>query len=522
MTIISTDAVRSTYRFDTPLTAIIISFAAAAVHIIYSLYSSAYHHIPGPWMCKITSLYTKYLDVRLKRTHKIHEWHKKYGPVVLISPGEVSFSGPSATRDIYGATGRHPKSRYFDNFLSYGGERATFNTLDYHEHRERRRLSFAFFQATTIYTPAFIDPVRSRARAFVQQVDQDIHMTPTVDMFHRVNLFAFDNVTKLLFGSRHSTATVEAPPSCPERSMLEGLKDCEMWNTLLFNAPWAHRLARAVLSRLSGDRRFLAAEEDLTEWCTARISTTLRDAELKKDDGNEDYLLNRLRLCKTKLGERVATPWIYAEVLDNVSAAQATVTVALTYVLWNLARNSGWQDRARQELAQLPCQEDGFPSFADINSAPVLEACVNESYRLNPLSSGRAERVVPVGKEYDGVFVPAGTVVSTSTVAIQHTPSAFSLPEAYNPGRWLDASPERLRIMQAHYMPFGYGARVCLGKPFATLEVKLLVAFLVLRYSISEKPGGRTDAATMEQLGTQDALPRGLCCDVLVQPLHRD
>lgn len=427
MTIISADAGTSTHRFDTALIAIIILLAASTVHGIYSLYFSPCHHIPGPWICKITSLYTKYLDVRLQRTHKIHEWHKKYGPVVLIAPGEVSFSGPSATREIYGAAGRHPKSRYFDNFLSYGGERATFNTLNYHDHRERRRLSFAFFQATTIYTPSLIDPVRSRARAFVQQVDQDIHITPTMDLFHRVNLFAFDNVTKLLFGSRHGTATVETP-SCPERSMLEGLKDCEMWNTLLFNVPWAHRLARAVLSRLRGDRRFLAAEEDLTEWCTARISTTLRDADLDKD-GDEDYLLKRLMLCRTKLGERVTTPWIYAEVLDNVSAAQATVAVALTYVLWNIARNSGWQDRVRQELAQLPCQEDGFPSFADINDAPVLEACVKESYRLNPLSSGRAERVVLVGKEYDGVFVPAGVSKgwnAPSTSFVTESPSTFA------------------------------------------------------------------------------------------------
>lgn len=74
--------------------------------------------------------------------------------------------------------------------------------------------------------------------------------------------------------------------------------------------------------------------------------------------------------------------------------------------------------------------------------------------------------------------------------------------------------------MQAHYIPFGYGARLCLGKPFATLEVKLLVAFLLLRFSISEESAGRTNVETMEQLGTQDALPKGLCCDVFVRPLN--
>ncbi|KAF2132437.1 cytochrome P450 family protein [Dothidotthia symphoricarpi CBS 119687] len=518
MGIISAEAERSTSHIHIFSIGILILSIAAALHITYSLCFSPYCHIPGPWICKITSLFTTYHDVRLQRTCKIHEWHNKYGPVVLIAPGEVSFSGPSATREIYGATGRHPKSRYFDNFLSYGGERATFNALDYHEHRERRKQSFAFFQVTTIYTPTFIDPVRSRALAFVNQINRDIHVTSTIDLFYRINLYAFDNVTKLLFGSKHSTTTVDTP-SCPERSMLEGLKDCEMWNTLLFNVPWAHRLARAVLNRLRSDDHFLSAEENLTEWCTARITSTMRDTRAHQD-GSDDHLVKRLNLYRTKMGEPLRTSWVYAEVLDNISAAQATVTVALTYVLWNLAHNSSWQDCIREELSQLPCQDDGFPSFADINAAPVLDACIKESYRLNPLSSGRAERVVPVGKEYDGVFVHPGTIVSTSTVAIQHTPSVFPSPQVYNPGRWLQAGPERLRVMQAHYIPFGYGARRCLGEHFATLEVKLLVAFLLLRYSISEEPAGRTNVETMKQLGTQDALPKGLCCDVLVQPLN--
>lgn len=405
MGIISAEAEKSLSHIHLLSFGILILFIAAAVHVIYSLFFSPYSHIPGPWICKITSYFTKYHDIRLQRTRKIHEWHNKYGPVVLIAPGEVSFSGPSATREIYGATGRHPKSRYFDNFLSYGGERATFNTLDYHDHRERRKLSFSFFQATTIYTSSFIDPVRSRALAFVNQVDRDIQVTSTIDLFHRINLYAFDNVTKLLFGPKHCTTTVDTP--CPERSMLEGLKDCEVWNTLLFNVPWAHRIARAILTRLHRDDRFLRAEDDMTTWCTDRITSTMRDTAARQDE-NEDHLVKRLNLCKSKTGEPLRTSWIYAEVLDNVSAAQATVTVALTYVVWNLAHNSIWQDRLREELAQLPCQDDGFPSFADLNAAPILDACIKESYRLNPLSSGRAERVVPIGKEYDGVFVPPG------------------------------------------------------------------------------------------------------------------
>ncbi|TDZ35589.1 Cytochrome P450 monooxygenase cypX [Colletotrichum spinosum] len=489
----------------------------AAGHVLYALWFSPYSHIPGPRFCKISRLPLALIDLKLQRSAKVHEWHQKYGPVVLIAPGEVSFCTPSSTREIYGTAGRHPKSHYFDHFISYG-ERATFNTLDYEKHRQRRKISFAFFQATSIHTPACVDPVHSRVVAFLEDIDRHVQTTgsTTVDFFSRVNLYAFDNITQLIFGSGHSTRTVETPG--PERDMLEGLKHCELWNPLLFNFPLVYHAVKFAVVRLAGKKDFLSAEDDLTAWSERQVAATLEDDSCYRDHTS---LLSRLQQFRDKQGDPLPASWVKAETLDNLNAAQTTATVALTYVLYNIARSPVWQERIRQELLALPAGDDGFPSFAAINSAPVLEACVKESYRLNPLSSGRAERVVPLGKEYDGVFVPKGTVVSTSTLAIQHDPSAFPQPGLYDPGRWLNAGPDQTRFMEMFYIPWGYGARVCLGKAFATLEVKLLVAYLLLRYRISEDAASPTNADSMMQLGTQDALPKGLRCDLRVEAWSR-
>jgi hypothetical protein len=78
--------------------------------VIHSLWFSMYSHTPGPRLCKVSRLWLVYFDVRLQRTAKVHEWHEEYGQVILIAPGEVSFSEPSTTREIYGATGRKPQA----------------------------------------------------------------------------------------------------------------------------------------------------------------------------------------------------------------------------------------------------------------------------------------------------------------------------------------------------------------------------------------------------------------------------
>ncbi|PVI02287.1 cytochrome P450 CYP625A1 [Periconia macrospinosa] len=482
--------------------------------VIHGLWFSEYSHIPGPRLCKVSRLWLVYFDVRLQRTAKVHEWHEKYGPVILVAPGEVSFSEPSTTREIYRAPGRHPKSGFFDNFIAYG-ERATFNSLSYEEHREKRNHSFAFFQASSIYLPRFVEPIRGRMVAFLDQIRQDIDQstgTITLDFFQLSNRYAFDNITRLVLGSDYCTRTIETPGA--ERVMLDDLKYCEALQPLLFNFPPAYYVLRLAASIIYHDPHFLTGEHSLTEWNTKRVSDKTTDTCA---EDSQYTLLGKLQGCRTKLGEPLPASWINAELLDNLNAAQMTVTVTLTYVLWNLARNPEWQVRIRKEIAALPSQEDGFPSFGDINKAPILEACIKESYRLNPISSGRAERVVPVGKEYDGVFLPRGTIVSTSTLAIQHSRSVFTQPHIYNPDRWLQANPDQLRTMERFYIPFGYGARVCLGKAFATVEVKLLVACLLLEYKISEDPSSSTDVKSMAQLGTQDALPKGLRCDLKVQ-----
>jgi cytochrome P450 len=73
--------------------------------------------------------------------------------------------------------------------------------------------------------------------------------------------------------------------------------------------------------------------------------------------------------------------------------------------------------------------------------------------------------------------------------------------------------------MEASFIPFGYGARLCLGKAFATLEIKLFIACLFLRYSTSIDESVTTEES-MQQSGTHDALPKELRCQLILSPLE--
>lgn len=382
------------------LFALFLSLAVGRV--VYALFLSPYRNVPGPRLCKITRYWAVYHDMWLSRIDKISEWHHEYGDIVLVAPGEVSFSNAALTRDIYGSTGRHPKSQYFDNFLMYG-QRPIFCALDVKEHRQMVKRTFAFYQPTSIYKPAMLQPMWTNVRKFLDQLNRHIGVQPTVDVLLYCNMYSFDNITSLMYGPELCARTIE-DAECEERTILEGWKEVEVWNNLSYNFPLVHKIIRAAVSYAKKDPAFLSAEERLTDWNMDKIVS----ARQNPDKMVAGSLLHQLSNTKTPDGEPFPVAWIAAEILDNLHAAQTTVALALTYTLWNLACHPEWQGRLRTELLALPVKEDGLPDFGDIMAAPILDACIRESNRLNPLSSGRAERVVPTTKAYNGVVLPAG------------------------------------------------------------------------------------------------------------------
>ncbi|KNG90869.1 hypothetical protein ANOM_000942 [Aspergillus nomiae NRRL 13137] len=501
--------------FYSPVTlSVILSIFVIAWLVIQPLYFGPLSHIPGPWINKISSIYLTYYDVRLQRNDKIMQWHRQYGPVICISPGEVSAATLSATREIYGSSGRCAKSNYFHHFTAYN-EQSIFATLCYKEHREKRKLTSGFYQASMIYKRPDIEGYTRRCvQKVLQQLRQQRHSGKYCDIYALSDWYGFDIITYLTLGKAHGTQTIER--DCTERRILRDLKTLQLWGPFRLRFPKAFELLSSCLRYWMPMFTYLKSDTHLAEWAYNRVS----DAAQYSDSQDPCSLFQRLMALtdgsKSTGGGR--QNYIAAEILDNINAAEATVSVTVAYFFYHLSQEVKWQEEIRKELLKLPPQSDGLPSFTQLNEAPILEACLNETYRLYPASSGRAERVVPdEGKFLSGTFVPADTIVTTSLTAMHRDKEIFPSPESFLPQRWLNSDPVQREALERHIIPFGYGARICLGKPLATLEIKLLIAGIFLQYRTIPAPSCL--AESMRQSSTHDAVPWGLKCELEFHPL---
>lgn len=176
-----------------------------------------------------------------------------------------------------------------------------------------------------------------------------------------------------------------------------------------------------------------------------------------------------------------------AEVRDQVMtflmAGHETTASALT---WTLALLSRHPDIRRRVVSELDLVTGGRRvTQDDIRSLPLLAAVIKESLRLFP-PAWTIERRAVEPDVIGGYDVPAGGTVMLSPYLTHRHPEFWSNPEGFDPDRWLGAG---VSLPRCAYVPFGAGARQCIGGAFATLEATLMLATLLSRVEVDLAPG---------------------------------
>jgi cytochrome P450 len=174
-------------------------------------------------------------------------------------------------------------------------------------------------------------------------------------------------------------------------------------------------------------------------------------------------------------------------------AGHETTSHALTWTLCLLSQNPDVERALHAELdAVLGPQPGGRdPGYDDLAQLPLTEQVFQESMRLYPPVYTIA-RQAKEDTEIGGYPVPAGSDVMLWLYMTHHDPRFFPEPQAFRPSRF--SPEEEARRPKLAYLPFGAGPRACIGKVFAMVEGRLLLATLARRFRFELAPGQRVEA----------------------------
>jgi cytochrome P450 len=165
---------------------------------------------------------------------------------------------------------------------------------------------------------------------------------------------------------------------------------------------------------------------------------------------------------------------ILEQMMSLIGAGHETTASALTWAFFHIHRDPSVHQRL---LAELRGAGDE-PDPTAIAQLPYLDAVCAETLRLNPVAPliGRTLRSGLTVKGYD---LPAGLSVGISILALHRRPELYPEPERFRPERFLDRAQGSFE-----YLPFGGGARRCLGASFALYEMKLVLASVLRAHTL--------------------------------------
>lgn len=185
-------------------------------------------------------------------------------------------------------------------------------------------------------------------------------------------------------------------------------------------------------------------------------------------------------VCNAKAGiPQEATP-------QDLKGATAAVFIAGGNSTWGtilsmmlyLTKYPELQSRVRDEV-DVVIGPQRLPTFEDRPRLRFLEHFVNEVMRSMPLNPLVIPHRSIRDDIYEGMFIPAGTVVFANTKAMATNPETYSRPDEFDPDRYERGEPYPVGN-------FGFGRRKCPGNHLANASVYIFLATMLAVFELDK------------------------------------
>lgn len=193
------------------------------------------------------------------------------------------------------------------------------------------------------------------------------------------------------------------------------------------------------------------------------------------------------------------------QVVTLIGAGYDTTSASLSWMFWCVSHEPGLWRRLRNEADAVfgPLGHDPEVDAHTLARLDLANRVMRETTRLHPagvVSPREAATDVVVG----GYRIPKGTLILWSAHLAGRDARAWSDPLRFDPDRFLAPSDEQKALADLAWVPFGRGARNCIGFALAQMELTLVTARIAQRLDITS-----TERAIPRPLGMVVNRPAG-------------
>jgi cytochrome P450 len=184
-------------------------------------------------------------------------------------------------------------------------------------------------------------------------------------------------------------------------------------------------------------------------------------------DPSRTDILSLLMSARDEDGQPMTDIELRDELMTLLVAGHETTATAIAWALYWIHKLPEVRQKLLAELDTLGENPDSNTIF----KLPYLTAVCNETLRIYPVGMLTFPRRVKTPISVDGYQLEPGTVVMGSIYLTHHREDIYPNSKQFNPERFIEK-----QFSPYQFIPFGGGARRCIGLAFAQFEMKLALA----------------------------------------------
>jgi len=198
-------------------------------------------------------------------------------------------------------------------------------------------------------------------------------------------------------------------------------------------------------------------------------------------------LMSMLLAARDDDGDGLSDPEIHEQVYTLVAGSFETTTSTICCALQLLGTHQEIAERVRAEVDATTA--GGAPGYADLPELDLTRRVVTETLRLYP-SGWIFNRTATQDTELGGYPIAAGSTLIYSPYLVHHRADLYDGADRFDPDRWL---PGRAQAApRGAYIPFGGGARKCIGSDLSLTEITLILATVFANWVLTPVDGAPT------------------------------
>lgn len=455
------------FSFSTYFSVLALSIAAYRLSPFHPLAS-----FPGTTISKLTKWWGVWETYDGHHYIRVHELHKKYGPIVRVGPNELSIADVTAISAVLGSCGL-PKGHWYDSRQDLRASK-NLQVLNGDAHANRRRLWNRGLSSDSI--ESYSDIIEMRAAQLIDCLERQPGRKCLSSFFSR---FAFDFLGDMAFSGGFELLRDG------DTQDINGIVDNGVIvSNIISQIPWVTSMMHLIPSWKTNALALRNLGYNMAKERLNRVSTTkdlyyhlADDAGLERRSPSEADILSDGTLA--------------------IVAGTDTIKTTLSAIFYHLLSNPTCYQHLQNEVDRVFPNPDDPMDFKKLSDMKYLEACINETLRVMPSVPTNGSRRVPQGggpKIIAGSVIPEGTEIFVSPYPLHRDPRYFSPePESFLPERWLEfpcsVSPEFRRLgphihNRSAYIPFSYGPHNCVGKEIACRQLRYVVCLMMRRFEI--------------------------------------